>query len=253
MRIHVLLALGAAALLAACSSEDDSGGTAGGGGSGGGGATCDEATDCGDPTTMVCDPVQGRCVAGQCTNTVGCKKGETCRLQQQGAAIGACYLECVFNGRPCPGDATCRVSPNDNSGFCWNAGAATEGQSCQSTPVNTGCALGLVCAIDAGQNVCREQCSYWSASPGCPSSQHCAANSLCFAQSGDSAAIGESCASGATAGDPCGSDGGAWRGSCVSDGAGHRCTKVCRVAVSADCPSGKTCQLTAGDDVGLCL
>lgn len=228
-------------------------GATGGGGTGGGGATCDEASDCASPTTMVCDPATAKCVAGQCSDTIDCQSGKTCVAQDENASVGACYPECIFKGTPCAGGATCKVSMADNSGFCWGAGSASEGQSCKATALNTGCATGLVCATDQSVSVCRNQCSFWSGSPGCPSSQRCALIGVCFAESGDPAALDGTCASGSTGGEPCGNDGAAWRGLCANtSGTTYTCLKACRAAVSADCPSGKTCQVASGQDVGVC-
>jgi hypothetical protein len=231
-----------------------SGATGGFGGTGGtsGGPSCNEATDCSSPTTMVCDPATGTCVTGQCSDTLTCATGKTCVSQVDNASVGACYPECIFGGAACAGGATCSVSLNGVDGFCWGAGSAAAGQTCQSTALNTGCAQGLLCAIDNGANVCRKQCSYWSSSPGCPSGQTCAIGGVCFQEAGDPAAIDGACASGVTGGEPCGSDGLAWRGVCADPGSGFVCMKSCRVSVSSDCPSGKTCQANAGEDVGLC-
>ena len=109
------------------------------------------------------------------------------------------------------------------------------------------------CATDQSASVCRKQCTFWSTSPSCLSGQHCAVNSLCFAESGDSAALGGTCSSGSTAGEPCGSDGKAWRGGCYSTGGSSlTCVKFCRAGVSADCTGGTTCQVATGEEVGLC-
>ena len=231
-------------------------GAIGGGGSGatgGGGSTCDEAADCANPTTMVCDPATAKCVAGQCSDNLNCPGGKTCVAQADKATVGACYPECVFNGAPCAGGATCKASQTGTSGFCWGAGSTAEGQTCKATALNTGCAFGLICAKDQGFDLCRKQCSFWSTSPGCSGGQHCASNSVCFAESGDAAAIGGTCAGSSSAGAVCGSDGKAWRGACVSTGgSGLTCLKICRASVSADCPSGKTCQVGTGEEVGVC-
>lgn len=228
------------------------GGVGASGGSGGGGTTCDEASDCSSPTTMVCDPATAKCVAGQCSDSLNCASGKTCVAQDENATVGACYPECIYKGAACAGGATCKVSMADNTGFCWGAGSAGEGQSCKGTALNTGCAQNLICATDQGSSVCRNQCSFWSTAPGCPSGQHCALNSVCFKEAGDTAAIGGTCASGSTGGEPCGSDGKAWRGVCANTGSSYMCLKACRTAVSSDCASGQTCQANAGEAVGLC-
>jgi hypothetical protein len=100
--------------------------------------------------------------------------------------------------------------------------------------------------------VCRSICSYWSSSPGCPGAQRCSLNSICFAESGDPAAIGAPCASGAASGDICGNDGGAWRGTCQDLGAGMVCTKLCRTGFASDCSTGQTCTPFTGYTVGVC-
>jgi hypothetical protein len=202
---------------------------------------------------MVCDPATAKCVAGQCSDSQSCASGKTCVQQDENATIGACYPECVFKGAPCAGGATCTVDIEGTSGFCWGAGSAAEGQTCAAKALNTGCATGLVCATDQSASVCRNQCSYWSSVPGCPSGQHCALNGVCFKEAGDSAAIGGTCASGSTGGEPCGSDGKGWRGACINtSGSTYTCLKTCRASVSSDCTSGLTCQVGSGAVVGVC-
>lgn len=231
-------------------------GTAGVGGSGatgGGSGNCDEGTDCNDPNTMVCDPATAQCVAAQCSESQACPSGKTCVLQTDGVTVGACYPQCTFKGAPCAGGATCKASSDGSSGFCWGAGSAAQGQTCKATSLNTGCASGLICATDQGASVCRGQCSFWNPFPGCPGGQRCALNHVCFAEPGNSATIGAAC-SGATGGEPCGSDGTAWRGLCVDDGSGLKCLKACRTAVSADCPSNQSCMAFQSDPaLGVCL
>ncbi len=218
----------------------------------GGGQSCDDPTDCGSPSVMVCDPVTQQCSSAQCSDTLNCATGKTCVIQSSNATIGACYPECVYGGAPCANGATCKVSTDGTSGFCWGAGTAFEGQSCQQTPLNTGCSKGLVCATDQSQSVCRKQCSFWSGNPGCNSGQNCAINGVCFAEAGDPASLSAFCGSSSTAGVPCGSDGLAWRGVCQDVGSGLQCVKPCRGGISGDCDSGTTCSATNAGELGVC-
>ena len=225
-------------------------GATGGGGTGGGGQTCDEAADCGNTSTMVCDPTTAQCSTAQCSDTQSCVSGKTCVVQTDGVTIGACYPACIFKGTPCSGGATCVAGTDGTDGFCWASGTASEGQTCTTTALKTGCANGLLCATDQGASVCRKQCSFWSGVPGCNSGQNCAVNGVCFAEAGDPAALGAPCSASATAGSPCGASGGAWRGLCP--GPSQNCAKACRGGVTGDCTTG-TCNTTVTGELGVCM
>ena len=173
-------------------------------------------------------------------------------IQADNVTVGACYPECIPGGAACAGGATCKSTFDATSGFCWASGSAQEGQSCTSKPVNTGCATGLICATDQGASICRKTCSFWSSFPGCPSGQNCAINSICFAEAGDPAALGAPCSVTAAGGEPCGSDGQAWRGICQDLGSGQECAKPCRYNVTADCTSGTTCSAANPGEIGVC-
>jgi hypothetical protein len=232
------------------------GGTGGGFGGTGAGGPCTDATDCPNTSTLVCDPATATCVAGQCSDTLACPTGKTCVSQVDEATVGACYPECSL-GAPCPAGATCNYGAYDGSdGFCWNSGSSTEGQSCSPKSLSTGCVTGLLCAQDNGVPVCRKVCNYWDGAPGCPSGQHCALNFVCFSEaSTETAAIGGTCSFSATGGEPCGSDGSAWRGICLDQGTGTLfCTKMCRPGFTADCPAGQSCTgFPNAPELGACL
>jgi hypothetical protein len=232
------------------------GGTGGGFGGTGGGGPCTDVSECPSTLTFVCDPMTQTCVGGQCSDTLACPSG-MCVLQDGDATIGACYPSCVpASSQTCAGGAACRIASYDGAeGFCHGSGSGSEGQSCMSQSLSTGCMTGLLCASDNGSSVCRKQCSFWNSSPGCPSGQHCALNWVCFAEpTMEPVALGQACSFSATGGEPCGSDGTAWRGICVDLGSGQVCAKVCRVSSFSDCASGETCSALQGaPEVGVCI
>jgi hypothetical protein len=203
---------------------------------------------------MICDPATKTCAAGQCSSASACPSGKTCLTQTETATVGACYPSCTPYGTPCLNGATCVLAAFDASaGACIAAGTGFGGQPCSGTALNTSCVTGYICAADGSSDVCRKQCKYWDAFPGCPGTQRCAFNGICFAETADSAAINAACASGSALGTPCGNDGSAWRGVCTDLGSGKYCYKNCRTAVASDCSSGQTCYgSVSSPEVGVC-
>lgn len=233
------------------------GGSAGTGGTGGIGSSCQNPDDCSNPTTMVCDPGTGTCQNDECLSSGSCPGSDVC--MSQGGAAGACYPSCTpFTSNPgCSNNYQCvRYADNDSAGYCVAEGTATEGQSCTLSSINSGCAAGMLCVKEANGAVCRTLCHYFSSNPSCPSAQACALNSVCSVSGGDSANIGQSCASNAPFGESCNKAGGTWRGACVSlggSGTALTCLKICRLG-GTDCPSFQTCTggVFADTTIGVC-
>jgi hypothetical protein len=232
-------------------------GFAGGGASGSAGSAnggdCLDAAECSgevcSPTTQKCGP--GDCAAPgwSCPST-----SQICGLQWSGASEGACYSVCTpfTTGGCAPGWSCASISLDNSVAVCFVDGSASEGQPCKALDLSTGCSPGLYCAND----VCRKLCDYWSASPGCGSSQQCVIGGICSPSvTGDAAQVGGSCAISAAAGDNCGNDGEAWRGSCQADGSGTlQCAKFCRTQLATDCPSGTTCFAFGNyPEIGVCM
>jgi len=237
------------------------GGTATGGTGGTGGTVggCANAEDCSNPATMICDPKTLTCQAGQCTGTQACSNtNDICVAQVSSPVVGACYPKCKpYNtSTGCSGTQEClSVYLDGSEGACFTRGTAADGQACTTSDVGTGCAAGAVCVRDTGSYFCRKLCNFFASSPACVASQRCALGGVCIAEGGDSAAIGQACSTSSVAGESCGNDGKAWRGTCQNvSGSGLTCLKICRTSVTTDCASGKTCVPFQGDNsTGACL
>jgi len=205
---------------------------------------------------MVCDPDTFKCGAGQCTGSQACPTGEICLGQVSKPVVGACYTACKpYTTGACSGNREClSVQLDGSEGACVTRGIKTEGQACTPADVFTSCVAGHFCVRDLGTNVCRQLCNYFTSSPGCMLSQRCSLGGVCSAESGDAAAIGAACSTSSVAGEACGNDGKAWRGTCQTVAGKLTCLKVCRPAVTADCPSGKVCSPFQGDNTaGVCF
>lgn len=246
------------------------GGTSGFGGTGGfGGATggsggtsgttgCTSAEQCSSPATMICNPKTLTCQAGQCTATQACaSSSDICLGQVTSPTVGACYPSCTpyLSTTGCSASQECvNVYLDGSKGACYAQGTTADGQTCVESDVSTSCVAGSVCVRDQSLWVCRKQCSFFSASPTCPTSQRCVLGGVCIAETGDAAAVGQPCASGSAAGDLCGNDGKAWRGTCQTVGTTLSCAKICRTSVTADCTGGKTCSPFQSDNsAGACM
>ncbi len=234
------------------------GGVATGGTGGTGGTTgCQNAEECSNPATMICNPKTFQCQAGQCTATSQCPNNEACLGQVPSAAVGACYPQCTpyATGTGCASTHDCVPYLLDGTeGACFQKGTTADGAACADTDVGTGCVAGSICVRDSGVRVCRRQCNFFASSPACVASQRCALGGVCIAEGGDAAALGAACSVASAAGEICGNDGKAWRGTCQDLGSGLRCYKVCRTSVSADCTSSQTCSPFQSDTTaGVCI
>ncbi|MFO0569651.1 MAG: hypothetical protein U0263_28640 [Polyangiaceae bacterium] len=169
--------------------------------------------------------------------------------------MGACYASCTPYSASCTGNRECVSTALDGTeGACFNRDTKAEGAACTVSDTNSGCATGHFCVRDLGTYVCRKLCNYFTSSPGCALAQRCVVGGVCSAESGDSAAIGATCSVASVAGESCGNDGKAWRGTCQTVGSTLTCLKVCRTSVTADCPAGKSCVPFQGDNsAGACF
>ncbi len=216
---------------------------------------CQSSDDCGGTT---CDPVDGTCKAFQCqTETgTGCDDAtQVCVPQEYGSTFGACYPRCVpFDStRGCAADRQCVTSNGDQlEGICLTTGTAAEGQPCESTQLNTGCAAGLLCQGDSDESgTCHRLCNFFGTASECGAGQHCAYGGVCVSE-GDPAALGATCGDESGEGTPCGASGGAWQGHCIGistypgDGTEEvvtlTCLRPCRD--NTVCPTGESCILT---------
>jgi hypothetical protein len=177
--------------------------------------------------------------------------------QVSSPVVGACYPKCTpyTTGTGCSTSQEClTVSLDGTEGACFAKGTTGDGQACTSTDVGTGCVAGHVCIRDVGNYVCRKICDFFTSSPGCSLNQRCALGGVCSAESGDSAAIGSACSTSSVAGEACGNDGKAWRGTCQDVSSVLTCLKICRTSTTSDCASGQTCYAFQGDNsAGACL
>ena len=122
-------------------------------------------------------------------------------------------------------------------------GTGSPNAACTLTQVSTGCVAGYVCLGDLSNPAytCRQRCDFFGSSPSCSAAnQHCIFYGYCSDVQGDSAGFGQSCALGH--GVPCAPTGDAYLGVCANVPGDTVCGEVCRMGVSADCPSGQTCQ-----------
>jgi hypothetical protein len=220
------------------------------------GKSCTKASDCGDSQRKVCDPKTKGCALGQCDFATPpekpCGAGEVCRGQVGMVAWGACYPACVpFGAATCGAGQDCVPSRDDQvSGACYAQGTSAAGAACTQSAISTGCAAGLRCIEENSSDVCLKQCDFFAADPGCAAAK-CVVGSVCTTITGDAAAIGAACASGAAEGTFCGSDGKAYRGLCDGATTPPTCRKVCRMGTAADCSSPMTCKSWSGG-VGVC-
>ncbi|MEZ4220440.1 MAG: hypothetical protein R3B13_05870 [Polyangiaceae bacterium] len=234
-------------------------GGAGTGGAGTGGVTgnCQNAEECANPATMVCSPTTQKCTAGECTAQTTCPNNQACLAQVASAVVGACYPPCTpyASSTGCTSGSDCVPYLFDASeGACFKQGTTADGAQCTDTDLGTGCVKDSLCVRDAGVRVCRRQCNFFASSPACVASQRCALGGVCIAEGGDSAAIGAACSVSSIAGEICGNDGKAWRGTCQDVGSGLRCYKVCRTSTASDCSAGQTCSPFQGDNTaGVCF
>ena len=230
--------------------------------------TCAKASDCGDPSTTVCDPVSLACLPATCTagsTTNECGKGLVCVPQddKQQASHGACFATCTpFSASvSCPEDYNCVSTRHDQeSGICVPVGIAVTGMPCIHDAVNTGCVKGNECLnlfnpYDGGTALsCAQECNYFSPNPGCTKkTDSCslggsiggALGGVCLDtyHAGESVQIGEPCVNGWNA---CAPSNGGFRGLCavVSDTWKVVCEQACRHNVPADCASGYACTTT---------
>ena len=217
------------------------------------GTPCNVAEDCGDTSTRVCDRKTAKCAAAGCGNGVTCPGGEVCMRQTDDALIGACYQSCTpFSSGSCPTGSVCKVMKFDHSaGVCMLEGQVPSGGACEPSIVSTGCAEGNVCHAEIGGTFCRQPCDFWSSSPTCPMIQACVAGSTCSNDAVDPAPIDAPCDSAAPEGNPCGLEGQAARGACVSEGVAVMCRKICRMNSETDCTAPATCREYYGS-AGVC-
>jgi hypothetical protein len=219
------------------------------------GTPCVSASDCGDPKTEGCDPTSGQCMKLDCNGTSQtCSSGQTCLAQDPSASGGVCTPTCAAgSSTSCAAGTECvPIDFAEESWICEKQGSATEGQACSGGDADTGCASGLLCVYDSGQDVCRTICNLFTASPGCPAGQACELGGACTTEAADPSAIDAPCSASADDTTPCGSDGSAYRGECVRESGTLMCRGLCRLDQPSDCPAGKTCQLTLHDTVGAC-
>jgi hypothetical protein len=217
---------------------------------------CQTAEDCGDPNSVACDAMTGKCVVMQCDVDTGkgCSDKTICLAQQFGAGYGACYPRCTpFDTTDaCASGSTCVPLDTDLAqGKCLKNGTAGEGASCTDSPLSTGCAAGLVCLGDDGAKTCRAQCNFFDGPASCTNGQACVLGGYCDALKGDKAAIGGHCAPGTDEGTSCGLDakGTTYRGVCATnvDGVTVDCLQACRngnAYLDCDQDNGFKCRLT---------
>lgn len=246
-------------------SAGDAGGAGGAGGaSGAGGAavSCSNYTDCPDPTQQVCDPRTATCKPEECGTDTCADPSDSCQAQNNADLTNyACYQTCTPFAQPdgCPSGSECIPTDLSNlTGFCERRGTASESQPCTWSNVATGCAAGLLCLSDNGNDICFKQCNFFATNPGCSATQLCFVSSICKQAGGyQQVGIGSACSSTAYSGDPCGDDGYAWRGQCVNfanpiSDQNLTCMRLCRVKGN-DCPAGQSCSdvFTTGV-IGVC-
>lgn len=191
---------------------------------------CNNATDCDDSMTEICDVESETCQGSECdpnaTQPGGCAGTDPiCLLQDPMAAIGACYETCDPYDTPCPGGGPSACENNTFSqsfGVCMNAGTGAPGMACSplvgtTWGTTTGCVPGYQCI----SNECQQTCDFFGA-PTCNGATVCTLFGICELPGGgtwDNVALGDPCV-GASGGEDCGLIGGhdGYQGVCFDFG-----------------------------------
>jgi hypothetical protein len=212
---------------------------------------CNTPNDCPDPMEQVCDPMTRTCATDECGANSGkmCGMGQVCVVQISGATAAACYTQCTpFMTGSCPPNQECVIGKFDGTiGYCKGNGGLPNGAMCLASSVETGCVPGDVCALEAQQRFCREQCDFWTNLHDC-TSLYCTPPGVCTGTAPDPAAIGGTCSS--PAGTLCGQSGAKLLGYCVGQQP-VKCLQWCRTKFN-DCPMNQTCQPTNIPSLGYC-
>lgn len=219
---------------------------------------CQTAEDCGDPSSVACDPQTGTCKPFQCEigSSSGCDaETQICLSQEIGASYGACYKTCTpfFPEDGCPSGRECApLNGSLTQGVCLTPGAAAEGAACERTHLSTGCAPGLLCrGLGGADPTCHRVCPYFDEPTSCKTGERCVYGGMCTSDAGDPAALDAPCNSEAMEGTPCAADTGVFRGQCVATGTDDKtfCKAPCRQGsvYKQDCADGSTCTLSYGE------
>ncbi|MBI5531893.1 MAG: hypothetical protein HY898_04205 [Deltaproteobacteria bacterium] len=226
---------------------------------------CDEAVDCVDMLTKVCDPATRTCVDAQCgLHAKGdCTSDQLCIYQEAGTMIGACFPSCTPLTGTCAANAECVIASHDGqAGVCKERGTGAADSQCKSDDISTKCVAGSVCSYDdafGNTQYCRAQCDFWQDTVPCSvSGQRCIPPGTCSAAPAPSIALGALCGS-SKVGTACGDDGAAYRGVCAGDpkdpgnATKNYCAKWCRMQASpSDCAAGELCYATTAPSIGYC-
>jgi hypothetical protein len=208
------------------------------------GHPCLSASDCGDVSTKVCDPVTQQCALQECgTGGQACADPhKTCLVQSMGETIGACYPTCTpFTLQSCPTGQDCITFRYDRSNaVCLAQGSSAANANCTPNEVSTSCAPNHLCVPDASANVCRELCDFFASTSTCSTmGQHCTVGDICTSRAFDPAMIATVC--NMPDGTPCALEGGAFRGVCTAGNTGVMCRRWCHLAQPMECDAGKAC------------
>lgn len=216
------------------------------------GIPCEQAEDCGNELSQVCDLESNTCVAPQCVLFDGpfCPAGQRC-LPQLGPLVtraeasifaGACYVDCVPGAGGCAPEETCfPIGFAQDVGICLEKGTTQVGAPCSLSDVGTGCVEGAICADEPP--ICRQICEYLAADVSCPFDSYCTAKNLCRPlEFGDIASVGAECSTSSPPLAECGPEGESFRGLCLSLFANEPavCQRICRTDLD-DCPSSEVC------------
>ncbi|NUP04467.1 MAG: hypothetical protein HOW73_00210 [Polyangiaceae bacterium] len=230
------------------------------------GGPCKSAEECPNEIEQICDPETATCGPYQCSLTGDppfCGEGEVCLSQLVdpdqmvvGPAVGACYRECDPTDATACGDGMiCRpLGPTQAFGVCMTSGTAAVGESCTPRDISTECEPGAVCTGEPGE--CGRICNFLTAESGCDEGRYCAVSNLCERpETGDAAAIGESCSSSSPELVECGIEGDAFRGLCMKfffEDPATTCERLCRTE-DPECPGDEICLgVFSNPVVGIC-
>ncbi|RYE93193.1 MAG: hypothetical protein EOO75_04925 [Myxococcales bacterium] len=219
---------------------------------------CQTPQDCGDPSSVTCDPETGTCKAFQCE--IGTSKGcdvatQLCLAQQLGASYGACYKTCTpfFAEDGCPSGRECvTLDGSQSQGVCLATGAGAAGAACEREQLSTSCQPGLLCrGLGGAEPTCHRTCAYFDETNTCAAGERCVYGGLCTTDAGDKAALDAPCGADALEGTPCAADTGVFRGQCVATGTDDKtfCKAPCRQGsvYKQECAEGTTCTLSYGE------
>lgn len=230
------------------------------------GGPCKSAEECPNEAEQICEPESATCGPYQCSLTGDppyCAAGEVCLSQLVdpdqmvvGSAVGACYRECdPSDDGSCGAGMICRpLGPTQAFGVCMAAGTAAIGEACTPRDISTECAPGAVCTGEPGE--CARICDFLAPEAGCDEGRVCAVSNLCERpETGDAAAVGQTCAASSPELVECGIEGDAFRGLCMRffiETPELTCERLCRTA-DPQCPGDEICLgVFSNPVVGIC-